>query len=64
MLRRRSDNSLASHAGVFRGARFSSLPTHVRRDEKRAPLKTPLWEANNSLALTVDFIHLQNDLLV
>ena len=28
---------LASHAGVFRGARFSS--------EKRAPLKTPAWEA-------------------
>ena len=33
---------VASHAGVFRGARFSSLP----RDEKRAPLKTPAWEAN------------------
>ena len=31
---------LASHAGVFRGARFSS-----GRDEKRAPLKTPGWEA-------------------
>ena len=30
---------LASHAGVFRGARFSSLY------EKRAPLKTPAWEA-------------------
>ena len=29
---------LASHAGVFRGARFSSLPTR-RRDEKRVPLK-------------------------
>ena len=32
---------LASHAGVFRGARLSSLG----RDEKRAPLKTPAWEA-------------------
>jgi len=30
---------VASHAGVFRGARF------VGRDEKRAPLKTPAWEA-------------------
>ena len=29
--------TLASHAGVFRGARLSSLG----RDEKRAPLKTP-----------------------
>ena len=37
---------LASHAGVFRGARFSSLPTKDEgRDEKRAPLKTPAWEA-------------------
>ena len=33
---------LASHAGVFRRTRFSSLP---RRDEKRPPLKTPAWEA-------------------
>ena len=32
---------VASHAGVFRGARISSLP----REEKRAPLKTPAWEA-------------------
>ena len=30
---------LASHAGVFRGDRFSSW------DDKRAPLKTPAWEA-------------------
>ena len=49
---------LASHAGVFRGARFSSLPKHgkgmlfsveqafVGKDEKRAPLKTPTLEAN------------------
>ena len=35
---------LASHAGVFRGVRFSSLPTKGR-DERRAPLKTPAWEA-------------------
>ena len=34
---------LASHAGVFRGARVSSL---VGRDERRAPLKTPVLEAN------------------
>jgi len=33
--------ALASLAGVFSGARFSSLG----RDEKRAPLKTPAWEA-------------------
>ena len=31
---------VASHAGVFRGARF-----FVGRDEKRAPLKTSAWEA-------------------
>ena len=34
--------SLASHEGVFRGARF------VGRDEKLAPLKTPAWEARLS----------------
>ena len=34
---------LASYAGVFRRARPSSL---VGRDERRAPLKTPVWEAN------------------
>ena len=33
----KSQTIIASHAGVFRGARF--------RDEKRAPLKTPVWEA-------------------
>ena len=38
-------DSLASHAGVFRGARFSFLPTN---DEKRAPLKMPAWEATDS----------------
>ena len=37
---------LASHAGVFRGARFSS-PSFVGRDEKQAPLKTPAWEARD-----------------
>ena len=36
---------LASHAGVFRGARFSSLP----KNEKRAPLKMPAWEATFGL---------------
>ena len=39
------EQSLASHAGVFRGARFS-----VGRDEKQAPLKTPAWEAKQSQA--------------
>ena len=34
---------LASYACVFRRARPSSL---VGRDERRAPLKTPVWEAN------------------
>ena len=34
---------VASHAGVFRGARLSSLPTG--EDEKRTLLKTPAWEA-------------------
>ena len=37
-----SAGTLASYAGVFRGARFSS------RDEKRAPLKTPAWEATGT----------------
>ena len=38
---------IASHAGVFRGARFPSLPTEAvcGRDETRAPIKTPAWEA-------------------
>ena len=38
---------VASHAGVFRGARISSLPqtAFVGREEIRAPLKTPAWEA-------------------
>ena len=42
---------LASHAGILRGAPFSSLPTiacstkTVGRDEKRAPVKTPVWDA-------------------
>ena len=39
---------VASHAGIFRGARFSSLPTRrdeMKVNEKRAPLKTPAWEA-------------------
>ena len=41
----RSTIPVASHAGAFRGARFSSLSPFVGRDEKRAPLKTPAWEA-------------------
>ena len=38
---------LASHAGDFRGARISSL---VGRDEIRAPLNTPAWEATTLCA--------------
>ena len=38
---RKVEVSLASHAGVFRRAHFW--------DEKRAPLKTPAWEAKVSL---------------
>ena len=40
-------SDLASHAGVFRGARISSL---VGREEIRAPLKTPAWEASSDQA--------------
>ena len=42
-----AQRGLVSHAGVFRVARISSLPTNafVGRDETRAPLKTPAWEA-------------------
>ena len=40
--------SLASQAGFFRGARFSSLPTNLK---KRAPLKTSEWEASFNLEM-------------
>ena len=43
--------TIASHAGVFRGARISSLPREEGRDEIRVPLKTPAWEAIRSLNL-------------
>ena len=43
-----SKKALASHAGVFRGACISSLPT---RDEWRAPPKTPSWEAKKANTL-------------
>ena len=37
---------LASHTGVFRGARLSSPPPPpTKKDGERAPLKTPTWEA-------------------
>ena len=36
-------DTVASHSGVFRGARFSPS-----RDEKRAPLKTPAGEARDT----------------
>ena len=37
---------VASYAGIFRGARGSSLPTNfVGREEIRASLKRPAWEA-------------------
>ena len=40
--------NIASHAGVFRGGRISSLV--VGREEIRAPLKTPAREANRKIA--------------
>ena len=40
--------SLASQAGFFREARFSSLPTNLK---KRAPLKTSEWEASFNLEM-------------
>ena len=52
---------LASNAGVFTGARFSSVP--LGRDEKRAPLRTPAWEASfqsnlihNAFTIYVDLL--------
>ena len=42
----RACGAIASYAGVFRGARISSLL--VGRDEIRAPLKTPAWEASGA----------------
>ena len=44
MGRQQAPQKLASHAGIFRGARISSLP-FVGREEIRAPLKTPAWQA-------------------
>ena len=43
---------IASHASVFRGARF-----FVGRDEKRAPLKTPAWEASPIKAVLALIYH-------
>ena len=43
LLRFLAKYQLASHAGVFRGARLSSLP------HKRTPLKTPAWDAKYQL---------------
>ena len=47
-----AQRGLVSHAGLFRGARISSLPTNafVGRDETRAPLKTPAWEVKRGPA--------------
>ena len=45
--KRGSRKIIASHAGIFRGARISSL---VGREEIRAPLKTPSWEARKTMA--------------
>ena len=44
-----SRGRLASHAGVFRGARLSSLPP---MDERRAPPKTTAWEASGRCTVT------------
>ena len=46
---------LASYAGVFRGTRLSSLPT---RDERRAPPKTPAWEASGRCTVTWQYLFL------
>ena len=40
--------TVASHAGVFRGPRIS-----VGREEIRAPLKTPAWEATLTATICV-----------
>ena len=50
-----SRGRLASNTGVFRGARLSSLPT---RDETRAPLKTPAWEASGRGIVTWKYLFL------
>ena len=53
------EQSLASHAGVFRGGmknaffsvgRDEKRVFSVRRDEKQTPLETPAWEAKQSQA--------------
>ena len=44
-----SSRSLASHAGIYKGSSlFIPSPPFVGRDERRAPLKTPAWEATRS----------------
>ena len=48
------DLTVASHAGVFRGACIFSL---VERDEIRALLKTPAWEANLTDTLHITTHH-------
>ena len=48
------DLTVASHVGVFRGACISSL---VERDEIRALLKTPAWEANLTDTLHITTHH-------
>ena len=50
-----SRGRLASNTGVFRGARISSLPP---RDETRAPLKTPAWEASGRCIVTWKYLFL------
>ena len=48
------DLTVATHAGVFRAACISSL---VERDEIRALLKTPAWEANLTDTLHITTHH-------
>ena len=50
-----SRGRFASHTGVFRGARLSSLPT---RDERRAPPKTPEWKASGRCTVTWQYLFL------
>ena len=46
---RTAAGNLASHAVVFREARLYTV-IFVGKDERRAPLKTPEWEATGNRA--------------
>ena len=48
---------LASHAGVFRGARIFVPPriSFVGREEIRTPLKSPAWEAMGKPTRSINY---------